>query len=255
MPALTELPRAVLSHRPDASLKQTDSLTNRAIGELYSHTPLEFIWDKEWSFSILWNHGLAILERVGIGPGYADLPINHFRNTVIPPLSKRYHLLILVVTDAYFAILILAWNHSFPSTVEKLLWRISCVTCLCAIPLFLFGFEMGFEWWPQLRKRPLDNQRSPHESQAKTLPNTQKGKLHRPREMVHNIAERLRNNSTNHDPAMRAPLKTVLSTWVIGALYTFARAYILVEDIVELRSLEKSAYLTVEWSWYLPHVS
>ena len=57
--------------------------------------------------------------------------------------------------------------------------------------------------------------------------------------------EKVRNNSSDHDPALNVPLKAMLRVTFFGAVYYVARAYVLVEDFVNLRSLPSSACQTV----------
>lgn len=57
------------------------------------------------------------------------------------------------------------------------------------------------------------------------------------------------------DVHARMPTGLVVLAWIMGLLYIAARLFILVEDVIELRSLPKSAYQSVEWSSLLPHFS
>ena len=67
-------------------------------------------------------------------------------------------------------------------------------------------------------------------------------------------AASLRNNSPTHDPALNVPLKALIPVTTIAVVYCFARAYILLEDLVNLRALPSTAYDTVDWSELLPHI-
>ena len=68
------------------------------------------------------------------------------------------------------------------------------------------------------------------------------------------VVARLRNNSPDGDPAMEVPLRMLIPVTTLCALYSISRAYILVEDILALRSLPSSVFQTVDWSQYLPHL-
>lgn len=50
------------------------------------------------------------------------------------------------------------------------------------------------------------------------------------------------------------PKRFFVPITVMCVLYCLARLYILVEDLMGLRSLPKSAFDTVEWSKYIPHL-
>ena len=55
---------------------------------------------------------------------------------------------------------------------------------------------------------------------------------------------RLRNISPEHDPVKDVPLKAIFPLTLLAAFYCFARAYILIEDVIALRSLPPIAYDT-----------
>lgn len=57
------------------------------------------------------------------------------------------------------------------------------------------------------------------------------------------------------DANVRIPMGLLILAWILGLVYVAAKFFILVEDVIELRSLPKSAYQSVEWSDLLPHFS
>lgn len=65
------------------------------------------------------------------------------------------------------------------------------------------------------------------------------------------------NNSFKKDPLLYIPLKVILPMYSVGFLYCSSRAYILVADVIELRSLPASAYsyATVDWQKFWPRLS
>src|SRR5688500_6069977 len=68
------------------------------------------------------------------------------------------------------------------------------------------------------------------------------------------IAARIRNNSILKDPSLDVPLKATLSMYLVGLFYCSSRTLIIVLDIIQLRSMPQSAYETVEWSSFIPHI-
>jgi hypothetical protein len=70
---------------------------------------------------------------------------------------------------------------------------------------------------------------------------------------MHNAATNLRNNSPDHDADLTVPLKAIIPITLLAASYTVARAYILLEDLVNLRAQPASAFATVQWANFLPH--
>lgn len=67
------------------------------------------------------------------------------------------------------------------------------------------------------------------------------------------MAEKIRNNSLEKDPKLRAPLKSLVPVTWVAALYCSARAYIVLEDIINLRSLPVSTFAFVSWTEFIPH--
>lgn len=51
------------------------------------------------------------------------------------------------------------------------------------------------------------------------------------------------------------PVNVIVLIWILGTIHVVCRTYILLEDVLELRSLPQSAYKSVEWSDIFPHVS
>ncbi|CAI7629299.1 unnamed protein product [Penicillium viridicatum] len=68
------------------------------------------------------------------------------------------------------------------------------------------------------------------------------------------VGDQIKNNSIERDPDLTVPLKAIVPIYVIGVVYCHARTYIFLEDILQLRSLPASAYSTVDWIDFWPHV-
>ena len=75
-----------------------------------------------------------------------------------------------------------------------------------------------------------------------------------PKKGIHRIVAAMRNNSPENDPTLAIPLRVILPVTFLCALYSLSRFYILVEDVIGLRRLPASAFETVDWSRYVPHI-
>ncbi|KAL1978255.1 hypothetical protein VTN31DRAFT_1114 [Thermomyces dupontii] len=220
----------------------------------YSRTPLDFVSRKEWPWSLYWSNWVNILRNMGLDVVQLERPIVRFENTAIPEPSPAGFRACLILTSIYAAIFVCAWNYSFPTRAEQILWRIESLVVFGCLAAFWAVGKYAFEIYPELKgKRRLSGSEGEQDEKASNQnqePTT--GKRHKSR--LERIADSVRNNSVGKDPELTVPLKAILPMYVAGFLYCQARAYIFIEDIIELRSLPKSAYRTVDWSSMLPHI-
>jgi hypothetical protein len=226
----------------------------KAAKEPYRNTPLDFVSRNEWSISLLWAHDLNILRRVHVHLFARPIrvrPINKIPNDNWPKLDLSLAMCSVLVGLAYSAIFICGWNFYFPSTAESILWKISSVGTMgfivVAQPLEYFLF----------RAPNLEDHIEPYGSKGdieSDPPKPRQSHQGRTFRMLHRMAARWRNNSPDKDPALEIHLKALVPFTILCAAYSIFRAYILVEDAISFRDLPASAFATVNWSQYLPHL-
>ncbi|KAG9257841.1 uncharacterized protein F5Z01DRAFT_306139 [Emericellopsis atlantica] len=142
----------------------------------------------------------------------------------------------LVFTGLHVA----GWNMSFPTYTEQILWRVAS--------LILFGVTAAFwiletmaSWvrlgrWKMLYLYFFDRAAIPRFRQA-TFDRLDEEEQEKPRDI--------------------STLPLPWEFWSIAPiaiLYGIARVYQLVEGFMELREIDASAFVHVEWTQYLPHV-
>lgn len=71
---------------------------------------------------------------------------------------------------------------------------------------------------------------------------------------VRRLLSKTLNNSLDQDPALAIPLHSFVFLTPFGATYCIFRLFILAEDLVSLRRLPDSAFITIDWSAYIPHI-
>lgn len=154
--------------------------------------------------------------------------------------------LIAAVFAAYAAIFLCGWNLSFPTRIERILWRATTI------------YNMVYMWvgtavagWYQRLWLPYRTSHDPAPEKAESAPRTRSSNWFR--RQAQNAISWMRNNSPDHDPAMETPLRMLIPATALCFLYSFSRIYVLVEDFIGLRELPTSAFDTVDWSRYLPH--
>ena len=211
----------------------------------YLYTPLDFLNPEAWFCSVYWNNQIQIFQRIfrfSFFKSSTTRPVDRLRSDNFPPLSMPYmevgiELLILL----YSAIFFVAWNNPFPSRTEHMLWRVASVITLG----FAFFGGAFFFYIDQkiIRNKNKNRQSSPAiqkvDKPSPSLP------------QHHNKTPRKAQSAETREPVI--PMAFSIPSSMLGAFYCVARAYILLEDIIGLRSLPASAFATVDWTLCLPH--
>lgn len=235
---------------PNTTVAQILVNAGNAARNPYSSTPLDFVGRDLWSWNLYWTYWLNILGRLKFLflMRSRTRPVNKIPDDTFPPWGSHMvrAAVELLGLGFYSAMPVFGWNFFFPTTAERILWRTSALTSLGVI-VAAWIIEQ-YTWWI----RPALKSHFIHVSQS-LVNNSQHSRL----EFLIRIkcaVGRLRNNSRTHDPAFDVPLKALFPMTALGFLYVIARTCILVEDVLSLRSLPPSAYDTVNWSGFLPHL-
>ena len=223
-------------------------------GRAYRDTPLDHVGRYEWSWSILWAQGLNYLRRTHLTIPDTARPITRFHNSTAPVVDGWGYFVFFWLTMAYLGIFSCGWNFDFPTQTEGMLWRAASLTSLMSTFCMFLNMRFFFSpWYPPLRQKVRGCfSRSDRADASAEAARVDRKELWGARSIRRFLAF-LRNSSAMKDPEYKAPLGAVLITWFCGIFYCASRAYILIADIIELRSLPASAYQTVEWSAFWPH--
>ncbi|KAK4993829.1 hypothetical protein LTR50_000042 [Elasticomyces elasticus] len=231
-----------------------------AAKEPYSRTPLDFVGRKEWSWSQYWSfwmHSTSDFSQrlFGLRISFAPQmrPINRFPNDTFLRIPWRVVPALIFLDMVYAAIYLSSWNFWFPTPIERVLWRVSTLSIMSCIIAYCLIEAFAFFLVPMIRR-----------ALAKYTPRVfKKPHLNRHRRWVgrrqessrlHAWAAYMRNNSPQQDPNLTVPLLALIPISMTGVVYWCARAYILVDGFLILRALPPSAYETVNWSAYIPHL-
>ena len=220
--------------------------------EPYSRTPLDFVSRKEWPWSLYWSNWINILRNMRIIFGPQTRPVNRVENTISLELPGAMKWVFFGMTAIYSSIFMFGWNYSFPTHTELMLWRAASGSMMASLVAYWAITEFAFFLYPAIRKRFPSN--IPESCDAESNPSHEKEVgLTRIVSTAKSVAACVRNNSISQDPTLHVPLKAILPIYLVGVFYCHARTYIFVGDIIQLRSLPASAYLTVDWSKFIPH--
>ena len=153
----------------------------------------------------------------------------------------------LVLMGIDSSIFVLAWNFYYPTTTEKILWRVASIISI--LHVVVGNFPYGY----------IDLTYFGHSRYSRRDP-TWAGELliwfRKKIGLASPIPVQWKYNTTK-DLETR-PWRCYLPPWALAyciimtILCVVARAYILVEDFIGLRRLPSSAYETVGWTDYLP---
>ena len=193
----------------------------------YRQTPLDFVDDLCPS----WSLNIQTFINMPIGP--FERPISRFGNDRFPYLELRDNTVLFVATLTYAAIHVSAWNWTFPTKIENILWRVASMTLLGSTGTFwilesiavFYRYNGGEKYLYRLLNK-LDRLEDIEKLRIEKAAN--------PRQL---------------------PLKGEFwSMFPLALIYAIARTYLLVEAFLGLRDLEASAFMNVNWSNYLPHL-
>ena len=194
--------------------------------ERYQQTPLDFIDDQSPS----WLTEIQPYLHFKMGP--RERPLPRFTNDKFPVIGAGPDsILLFIVILAYCCLHFIAWNFSFPTRVERILWRVGCITIVATTFIFLAcetyqdGHRLGrWQRW-YLKLFPTN---PANIARVDTME-----KKRREMEFI--------------------PFWEVVVMSPVTFIYTLARTYIVIEVFVSLRSLPAGAFDSVQWSDYVPH--
>lgn len=155
----------------------------------------------------------------------------------------------------YSAIFASGVGLTFPSGAERIMWIIASTTMLA---FAVFG-GLYFLWLDYRVFRPPQNRLPEGEP-------TEPGLSGAVRRRLYGFLMLICGDLSKQDAVaatvwidsrqiVHIPSRILVPIQICNAAYCIARVYVLVEDIIGLRSLPLSAFATVDWSLYLPRFS
>ena len=248
---------AILAEIIESDISINDILrTEGQTLDAWRRTPLDFVSRKEWMWSRCWTNFVNILNHIHITFGSDVVPIDRIPDSLHRELSIQQIYVCIALAIVYFSVLFVGWNYTFPTRSEQILWRAACVTMM-AMTLVLLLVAQLTETAPAIRQA-LRNRFASKASRSNCLESgRQLTKSTNSRGMckrLNGALDSVRNNSVGKDPLLYVPLKVILPMYIVGFLYCSSRVYILLADVIELRSLPASAYATVDWQKFWPHL-
>jgi hypothetical protein len=198
---------------------------------------------------LIWEYYIHLLQAMHIPLFSRPIrirPHNRNRSDKFLRTELDFEIFAAIMILVFSATFTCAWNFYFPSTTERILWRCSCVFFL--VYAVIGGF---YTWiWHLLLLDKYKAARLSTIEMGPVDPRQHKGIENRSRALASKMGKALLHEAPNSN----IPLSLLLPVSILCALYCLFRAYILIEDAISLRVLPSSAYATVNWSQYIPHI-
>ena len=175
---------------------------------------------------------------------YDHIPSDYWPSPRLMRLEVPTGLIILVFAASF----LVGWNFSFPTPSERMIWRVASVFNLG------YGFVGILIVWAWIEMAPRHKNESINEHLSENTYKVREKEQKKWRTLASRFVAKLRNVSPEKDPQLEVPLRFFIPCTFLCAFYCIFRAYILVEDVIGLRSLPSSAYESVDWSRYIPHL-
>ncbi|KAI1619523.1 hypothetical protein EDD37DRAFT_688987 [Exophiala viscosa] len=196
------------------------SLSEMTLDRPWSLTPLDFIDENGPGYSV----NVQPFMKMPVIP--ANRPIQMIPNDRFPmnPYGIQEYFLCFA-TMVYTAIHVAGWSFDFPSHIERVLWRVSSLV-LFGITVAFWVFETTASW-------------------------TRLGRWK-------TIYLYIFNRSGLEEHWMRMSHQLPLP-WEFASIaplaftYGLARFYLIAEAFAELRNLQGTAYVNVDWTYFIPH--
>ena len=235
------------------SITMADILTKAGApaAKPYKHTPMDFVGQEHSSWFLYWTYWFNILRKMGINFHTLKRPIDKIPDDQFAPLDARTTPILFLFQTGYAAVHIAGWNFHFPTKLERRLWRIATTYIIIAIVIYWIADMYAWHLLPAVKKFWAASRFAKQITEPEAGENNKHSKE---TSKFREFAARLRNNSADNDPNMDVPLKALIPVTTVAAIYCIARLYIVTEDFVALRALPQSAYASVNWSAFLPHL-
>jgi len=159
----------------------------------------------------------------------------------------------MILTTLFFGTChLLAWNWSFPSYTEQVLWRIASVAC-AVLPAVFCVVQIIEGRGPESDNTEIKHGSRPKPTNINTIFGTTQ--VHGTRQAVHQAKDGTisRTREVRREAKGGKSNRLDQKLYILIFFYLVFRVYLLVEIFAGLRSTPQGVYTTVQWLKYLPH--
>ena len=248
--------------RPNTSMEQILRDAGKDAREPYWSTPMDFVEQPVWSWTLYWTQWKGYARKLGIRLDRKVRPLDKIPEDNFPIIDGWSPWILAAFQSGYIAVHLIGWNLSFPTHLEGLLWHIATVTLMVCIfgtwgvesqlrrggPMYVIN--TGHAWSIDLELKRNGKQSfssKSNEEDSTILPRW--STIRR----VKRITSWVTSTRTPRGHIMDVPLRALIPVTLLVAIYSFARTFIILQGFISLRALSPSAYQSVDWSLYLSH--
>jgi hypothetical protein len=227
----------------------------------YRQTPLDFVDDLTPS----WALNIQPFMKMPVGP--FERPLPRIGDSRLPWLTWTENSCLCLGTLIYASVHMTGWNFHFPSKLEQTLWRVSSVILVGSTIAFwileslamFWRYGGGQEFFQRLVKQRSKSSPGVVELGITTTNSNSTGSMYKVavktrKKPDRTVSEQDYQHETPFEPRELPLVWEFWSIFPLAVIYGAARGYILVEALLSLRSLPTSAYYSVEWTDFIPHL-
>lgn len=240
------------------STKDSTSIQSiREFSQLHTHpmlpgqwhrTPLEYISQEYFGINLHWSYytRLAYMLRIRIFSRPCNSrPWDRFPSDTWLCPSFIWTIPATCVTVLFSLLFIAGWNFHFPTTTEKIMWRV------CSVYHAVFSLYGACYYLIEMLKSKKRPSHSLHSRQhlhpiEERRHSYSKEDVHRSIPVVTSFLNRWRNTLPIQDPEARIPLRVLIPITVSCAIYVICRVYIYLEDFISLREQPFDVYISTD---------
>ncbi|CZR44907.1 uncharacterized protein FPRO_14659 [Fusarium proliferatum ET1] len=250
----------------------------------YYQTPLDFISRDETALNLAWQYYNELSRKILFSPfsrRVKQVPWDRNPGDIFLRMDFDLELVGVAFIFVFSAVFLGAWNFSFPSTVERDFWRVASAYMLAygmfgalwmelCMWIFIPQYRLAEGLELSLVEQALDQRPHPVRNWHHRFQNWRRSRFskirgtgdpdgegltsQRPKKGIFAFLSRTYNISQGKDPHLGVQVGFLIVTSFLCASYCVFRLFIFVEDFIGLRALPQSAYQTVEWAEFIPHI-
>lgn len=215
-------------------------------------TPLEYLDQEYFGINLHWGYYTRLAHMLHIrlfSRPVTSRPWDRFPSDTWLCPTFAWSIPASCVTILFSLLFIAGWNFHFPSTAEKILWRI-CSVYHAAFSLYgavYYGIEM---MKTKKQRSQLSDSRKHLRPVEESLHLVSSSGAPRTIPFVTEFLDKWHSTLPVQDPEARTPLRVLIPITVTCALYTLCRICIYVEDFTTLRQQPSDVYTSANiLSW------